>query len=178
MKRVILTLFTFVLACAPSAAALAGTQAFDAQMKPVAKSYLVIQAALASDSMEGVKAAATDLAEAAKNPILLDPKTVSGEHAKHYVGLAGKIVAAAEAVAKAEDIAAAREAFKILSRPLAMWAGMSKPEGIYVIFCSMAKGSWLQSEAAIRNPYYGAKMLACGEVINSAPEAKPAPKRK
>ncbi len=58
-----------------------------------------------------------------------------------------------------------RAAFKELSRPLAMWVTMSKPAGINVVFCSMAKGSWLQTDKQIANPYYGAKMLRCGEVV-------------
>ena len=45
-----------------------------------------------------------------------------------------------------------REAFKELSRPLAMWATMSKPAGLNVVFCSMAKGSWLQRDKTDRQP--------------------------
>ena len=45
---------------------------------------------------------------------------------------------------------------------MAMWATMSKPAGVNVVFCSMAKASWLQTDKKIRNPYYGKKMLTCG----------------
>ena len=42
---------------------------------------------------------------------------------------------------------------------------MAKPKGVYVVFCSMAKGSWLQTGKEIRNPYDGKKMLTCGEIV-------------
>ena len=66
----------------------------------------------------------------------------------------------------------ARDAFKELSRPMAMWVTMSKPAGVNVVFCSMAKGSWLQTDAKIRNPYYGAKMLSCGQIIGGTHKGK------
>ena len=76
-----------------------------------------------------------------------------------------KIKAAAVKLSGAKAIDKQRAAFKELSRPLAMWVTMSKPAGLNVVYCSMAKGSWLQSEKTIANPYYGAKMLRCGEVV-------------
>ena len=87
----------------------------------------------------------------------------SGEH---YKGVTGKLGVAAAGVGKARTIEQAREAMKELSKPMAMWASMSKPAGIDVVFCSMAKGSWLQRDDKIRNPYYGAKMLKCGEIVS------------
>ena len=45
-------------------------------------------------------------------------------------------------------------------------ATMSKVADVNVVFCSMAKGSWLQKEKVIANPYYGSKMLRCGEIIS------------
>ena len=39
---------------------------------------------------------------------------------------------------------------------------------VYVEFCPMADGDkgayWASSEKEIRNPYYGASMLTCGEI--------------
>ncbi|MCA8998710.1 MAG: efflux RND transporter periplasmic adaptor subunit [Planctomycetaceae bacterium] len=39
-------------------------------------------------------------------------------------------------------------------------------------FCPMVKqgeGDWLQSEAELRNPYYGSEMLRCGELVGTIP---------
>jgi hypothetical protein len=74
-------------------------------------------------------------------------------------------------MAAAKDIESIRAAFADLSKPMVMWASMSKPSGINVIYCSMKPGSWLQKGAEIHNPYYGAAMPTCGEII-SGPDAK------
>lgn len=146
----------------PGAAMAEGTDAFDKGMEPILKSYLAIQGALAGDSIKGVHAAAKRIAADVKE---LDANSVTGEHAMHYKDLPTKLGRAAAAVAAATDIAAARAAFKELSKPMAMWGTMSKPKGVVVMFCSMAKGSWLQKKGDTRNPYYGSKMLGCGEVV-------------
>lgn len=149
--------------------AVAGSEKFDAAMNPIVDQYLKIHAALAGDKTAGVGKAAKAIVGLSKK---LNARSVQGEHAKHYAMLPQKLKAAAGKLAKASKIDAAREAFKELSRPLAMWVSMSKPAGINVMFCSMAKGSWLQKDASIRNPYYGAKMLSCGEVVGGAAKGK------
>jgi Cu(I)/Ag(I) efflux system membrane fusion protein len=157
------TIAITALALALAGTARADTAAFDAQIKPLYLEYQKIHRALAADSDRGIAAAAKKIARLAGK---LDPAVVSGKHAGHYKGLPQKIKAAATKLGRAKGIAAKREAFKALSRPLAMWASMSKPEGINVVFCSMARGSWLQSERTIANPYYGAQMPRCGEVVS------------
>ena len=144
------------------AAAHADTAKFDAAMQPLLTPYFKIHAALAGDTDKGVAKAAKKIARLAGK---VNPKSVDGMHAAHYKALPGKIKAAASTLAKAKGIAAQREAFKDLSKPLAMWVSMSKPAGVNVVFCSMAKGSWLQKDKTIANPFYGAKMLRCGEII-------------
>ncbi|MBW2735711.1 MAG: DUF3347 domain-containing protein [Deltaproteobacteria bacterium] len=139
------------------------TAAFDKAMGPVFSHYEGIQKALAADSTKGVARAAQKIAKIAAK---LKPEGVTGKHAAHYKHLPTKIKTAAKDLAKASDLAAQRKAFMALSRPLAMWATMSKPPGINVVFCSMAKGSWLQRDKSIANPYYGSKMLRCGEVVS------------
>jgi hypothetical protein len=37
-------------------------------------------------------------------------------------------------------------------------------EPVYKQFCPMKKASWLSSQPAIKNPYYGNAMLTCGKV--------------
>ncbi len=65
-----------------------------------------------------------------------------------------------------------RKAFNDLSKPLAMWATMVKPVVINVAYCSMKPGSWLQKGEVIRNPYYGASMLKCGEIVSEGASEK------
>ena len=150
-----------------------GAHLFDKGMQPILASYLKIQAALAGDTMKGVQPASQAIAKEAKR---LDGTSVTGEHAAHYAKLPQKLQAAATALAAEASIDRAREAFKELSKPMALWGSMSKPAGIDVVFCSMAKGSWLQKSGAVRNPYHGASMLACGEVVGGADHATKAMK--
>jgi len=136
---------------------------FDTQMMEIYAQYRVIHQALAADRGTSVKESGLKIATLAKD---LDVSKVSAEHAAHFKGLPEKISAAAEGLAKATDLAAQRDAFRALSKPMAMWASMDQESGLNVVFCSMAKGSWLQDDASIKNPYMGSKMLGCGEVVS------------
>ena len=69
-----------------------------------------------------------------------------------------------------KDIEKQRASFEVISDALIDLLQLIKPKGIetYNQFCPMAfndKGaSWLSSADSIMNPYYGKKMLHCGEV--------------
>ena len=158
-----------VALCSDSHAASSGTATFDRSMKPLLAQYMRIHDALASDKLSGVAAACKRIAKLATK---VKPESVKGQHRAHYASLPKKIRAAAKKLAGAKSLATARDAFKELSRPMAMWVTMSKPAGVNVVFCSMAKGSWLQTDAKIRNPYYGAKMLSCGQIIGGTHKGK------
>lgn len=145
------------------------TAAFDRAMHPIVTEYLKIQRALAADEMTGVKAAARAIAQAAAK---LGKVKVTGEHAEHYRGIPDKLAKAAASLASAESLDTARERMKALSRPTALWATLSKPKDLDVVFCSMAKGSWVQRPGPIRNPYYGASMLECGEIVQAHDDKK------
>lgn len=156
------TLLVAAVVVTPTLALAGANSGFDQGMQPILQSYLEIHDALASDKTAGIQAAARAIATASK---ALDAKSVTGEHAEHYEHLPMKLEKAAQKLAAAEGIDSSREAFKELSRPMAMWGTMAKPEGVVVVFCSMAKGSWLQKKGDVRNPYYGARMLGCGEIV-------------
>lgn len=143
----------------------ASTTAFDKGMQSILKDYLKVQKSLAADSTTGVQSAAASIAaQAAK----LDASTVTGEHATHYKSVPGKLRLAAGNLAKAKNIEAARKVMKELSKPMAMWGTMSKPAGVDVVFCPMAKASWLQPAGDVKNPYHGSSMLSCGELVGGA----------
>jgi Cu(I)/Ag(I) efflux system membrane fusion protein len=40
-------------------------------------------------------------------------------------------------------------------------------QSLHVAWCPMAKGRWLQKDKVIANPYFGAKMLRCGDIIGT-----------
>lgn len=118
-------------------------------MKAIVGSYLEIQAKLAADKTDGVKAAAEAIGQQAER--MGEPGVAMAKSAK--------------AVADAADLKAARVAFGDLSDAV---IAAGKAEGwkdtpeVKVAYCPMVKKSWVQKEADIRNPYYGTAMLTCG----------------
>ncbi len=65
------------------------------------------------------------------------------------------------------DIDHQREHFKILSKDVTDMVGITGTKNtLYQLFCPMYDGgsAWLSRSKEIKNPYYGSKMLDCGEV--------------
>jgi Cu(I)/Ag(I) efflux system membrane fusion protein len=138
-----------VTACAPAPATDKTPKAGSEMSRGVIDPYLKIQAALADDSMDGVKANAGNIATAA---------TALGAPAM-------KIDTAAVQLASATEIEDAREKFGALSEALdAYMTGLhlKAPAGVKVAFCPMVQKPWLQADATINNPYYGKSMQTCG----------------
>jgi Cu(I)/Ag(I) efflux system membrane fusion protein len=136
---------------------------FDRAMEPILAEYLKIHGALAVDTTKGIERAAEAIAKAAQE---LEPEQIAGEHAEQYRHIPHEIAVACEKLRTAKGIEATREAFKELSKPLSTWVAMAKPEGASVMYCSMAKASWVQRGSAVANPYYGAEMSSCGEHVD------------
>ena len=66
------------------------------------------------------------------------------------------------AIAKAENLAAARKEFERLSaRAISLAHGR---EGYYTVNCPMLKKDWLQTAGRIANPYAGGTMPECGKI--------------
>jgi protein SCO1/2 len=112
---------------------------------------LAIHAALAHDTMVGVSLQAKALRDAAT--------------AAHLPALA----AAAAELGRRATLDDARRAFGELGDQLAAYAKAHadvRAAGIRVAYCPMVRKSWLQKDGPVQNPYYGARMLACGELTN------------
>lgn len=77
------------------------------------------------------------------------------------------------ALVNAKDITAVRNSFVALSEQMVMLVKTFQPieKSIYVQHCPMANqdngADWLSTEKAIKNPYFGASMLKCGEVTET-----------
>lgn len=139
---------------APIAPASATTpQIKDDMLNALYQQYAVLTTALVESDMAKAKIAA--------NAIETGAKELKGAEAAGSA--AGKIAAA-------KDIAAQRVAYADLSNHLISMvkrSGMSGGE-LYIDFCPMAMndkgGYWISGIKEIRNPYFGDKMLKCGEV--------------
>ena len=107
-------------------------------------SYIASQVALAADSYEDARAALEQLA----------------------ADSSGELQTLALAAAAAEDIEGIRSAFVPLSDAV---AAATLPEGHSLAFCPMANNfqgaNWVQKGEDINNPYFGASMLTCGEIV-------------
>ncbi len=79
------------------------------------------------------------------------------------------IIKDAAKIASTKDLKKQREYFSGFSDQMFEMAKSTKltKEPVYKQYCPMAKGSWLSSSSAIKNPYYGSAMLTCGKVVET-----------
>ncbi|HKR04578.1 MAG TPA: DUF3347 domain-containing protein [Bacteroidia bacterium] len=89
-----------------------------------------------------------------------------------FIPVKEKLDKDAEHIQGSSDIEHMRERFVSFSEN--MWAvvksfnaGSGKP--IYWVHCPMYKkgANWMSSEAPVKNPYYGKKMLTCGKITET-----------
>jgi hypothetical protein len=120
--------------------------------------YYAIQKSLVSDSMNGVAAAAAEIAKIGKQASTTQQ--------------AGKpeLLALSECAAKfsAADLKAGRAVFGDLSDKIIAFikASNSAKNPPYQYYCPMVKKNWLQPDkGGARNPYYGSSMPTCGELV-------------
>ena len=117
------------------------------EAQPLYPKYDDVRQALVKQSLPDTKARAKELAEAARADDL------------------DTIATRAEAVSKTTGIEAARHAFAELSEAMIAYRNESKEEPKPVVmYCSMARHSWLQPKGPISNPYLDASMTTCGEI--------------
>jgi hypothetical protein len=130
----------------------ASPKVFMEPVQSVYDNYITVQGALVQDSLKGVSTAATAMA-----------KAIQGDSMKM---LSPKLAQQAETLARAKDLAAARDAFKSLSDSLISYLKEQKVsgEGYFIVYCPMAKASWLQTGKTILNPYMGTSMVHCGQI--------------
>jgi hypothetical protein len=140
-------------ACAPGTT---GTPKAGSQMPAsIVEPYLKIQEALAGDSLDGVRAAAGEMATAG---------TALGAPAMKVYTAALSLSGAAQA--PEPDIKEVRARFGVLSDALVTYMkgeNLSAPEGVRTAYCPMAEKPWLQRSGTISNPYYGKEMPSCGD---------------
>jgi hypothetical protein len=154
MGRVgLMALLATTAACAPTAG---NTPRPGTSMRAsIIDPYLKIHDALADDRVDGIKAAAGEIATAA---------TALGAPAMKIDTSALQLSAAAEA--EPPDMKDVREKFGTLSDALVTYMkglNVPAPEGVRTAYCPMAQKPWLQKGDTISNPYYGKEMPTCGD---------------
>jgi protein SCO1 len=120
---------------------------------PLLEPAIAIHTALAHDTMVGVVAEAKMLREAAA---ALGPNGAA-------------IATAAADLEKQTTIAEARRAFGTMSDALVAYVragNVTLGGGVRIAYCPMLRKPWIQKDGPVENPYYGSRMLACGELTN------------
>ena len=140
---------------------------FQKQLNNLFDSYITLKESLVNDSPKESKTAASKILDNLK---LVDMKLLSSNEAhKHWMLLEKEIKQSSLAISNSKNIDEQRNHFRHLSSHLIKSLklfGINKK--VFVEFCPMAnnnKGAfWLSTKEKISNPYYGQKMLTCGEI--------------
>lgn len=145
------------------------TDMLDAKLNGVFENYFLLKDELVKT--DGVTAAAkakllvTSLSEVKMGELSKDVHKV-------WMKVMKNVMADAKGIAATQDVKAQRVLFVSLSKKMYDLVKVAKFQTpVYYQFCPMAnegKGAnWLSKENAVKNPYYGTKMLKCGEVVET-----------
>lgn len=145
-----------------------GKSTSDASVQKIIDPYLALKNALTKDDNKSAKAAAKKLEVAIKS---VDPKNLSADKAKIFTEYKEDMAEHAEHISDA-PLDHQREHFKMLSEGMyEIVKEFGTTKTLYKDRCPMfddKKGAiWLSETKEIRNPYYGAEMIGCGELEES-----------
>ena len=136
-------------------------------IKELVRHYLVLKNALTNDNGKEAAAAGKAIVE---NLNSLDATRIPDEQKKVFTDVAADAIEHAGHIGdNAGKIEHQREHFAMLSRDINDLVKTFDPgQKLYEDFCPMFnnnKGAiWLSETKEIKNPYYGSKMLTCGEL--------------
>jgi len=152
-------------------------EAFRSQLGRVFDAYVALQEALAADDFQRARQAAEATRQALTD---VQMKLLAGGAHEAWMKQRPDLDKAIAEMTKAADLQSLRAGFALLSEslPVAIRAfGLHPPRSVYQLKCPMAFGgrgaTWLQSDRDTRNPYFGAAMLKCGDVVDTIQPAKP-----
>ena len=138
-------------------------------LKPVLDAYYAVKDALVSSDGNAASLKASSLVKAMKAVDM--GKLATGQHNVWMKVMAG-LESDASDMAKTKDVAIQRDHFSSLSENMYKLIKSAKPsQTVYYQHCPMAKegkgANWLSQVSAIKNPYYGAQMLNCGQTTET-----------
>lgn len=139
--------------------------AIKSQMSHLFTDYLAIKDALVAGSVSQAQTAGSSMAADVQSLKLI---SLDAAQKKFITDQLDLIREDAEHIGKTTELAHQRHHFTSLSTEVYPLIKAFKPAAakVYYQYCPMAnagKGAyWLSSTAAIKNPFYGSKMLGCG----------------
>ncbi len=131
--------------------------------------YEALWKTLADDSSEGLAEHAEGIREAAdriaEDFSLAKAGLKAEADAEEAEAFFSDLAKTALYLGSATDLDIAREAFYEISKTMVRLNEYRDGEQLKVVYCAMAKKSWLQRQAEIVNPYHGKSMTGCGEIV-------------
>mgnify|MGYP002778943258 FL=1 len=167
MKKITLSLLLF---CVSAFVQHVSAQA-EASFDKILSAYYDIKNALVNDDGKTAASKAAGLEEALGQPPA-GQLTAAQQSAWKEHGSAAR--ATAQSISQTTDVEKQRGHLAGLSEHLLTMAkavGMNQSD-IYQQYCPMKKAYWLSETQAVKNPYYGKKMLACGKTTATLPANK------
>ena len=135
-------------------------------LKPLYQEYLNLKDALAADNLANAKKAGIAMQKSLSK---VDMSLFSGDSHEIWMKHHNNLKTALQSAPNFKTIEEVRKAFQPISETMIALTNSFKPFGqtLYVQHCPMAdnnKGAnWISQFEEIKNPYFGAKMLNCGE---------------
>ena len=139
---------------------------FKVQLTRVVKAYLELKEALV-DTDAKKASASSEMVETAMGNVKME--VLKGDAHLMWMDLTKPINKAIDEIKKSSDVEVQRLAFADLSDGIYNAIKMFNVSGLNINyqFCPMAKNNagayWLSLDTEIRNPYFGDKMMKCGE---------------
>lgn len=147
---------------APNAAK--DSKADNPEAKRVLADYMLLKDALVETDEKAAAEAGKKLESTLKD---LNLDSFNSDQQKELKEIIESATEHAEHISRS-DIAHQREHFQMLSQDVTDMVAITGTENtLYQQFCPMYGddgGAWLSMENNIRNPYFGSKMMTCGEV--------------
>ncbi|HEY4107871.1 DUF3347 domain-containing protein [Puia sp.] len=135
-------------------------------LAPVLTDYYNIKDALVAGDAKAAAEKAAGLVTALSS---VNMSAIPTKDHMAFMSLQDKLALDARHISESTDLSRQREHFAALSANMAALAKKAtlSVQPVYQEYCPMKKSSWLSSDTAIKNPYYGSSMLTCGKVTGT-----------
>jgi hypothetical protein len=133
----------------------------------ILQDYLVVKDALVASKIDVATVGAKKLSKSIQS---LDANSLSSEEKNTFTKQKSNLLKLSDGIATANDIEKQRSTFAELS--VILWPivkGSAKSDQtLFYDYCPMKKMYWISADEAIKNPYYGSKMLTCGSIAEKS----------
>ncbi|MBE0423580.1 MAG: efflux RND transporter periplasmic adaptor subunit [Lutibacter sp.] len=144
-------------------------------LKPIYQEYLNLKDGLAADNLANAKKAGIAMQKALSN---INMSLFTGDSHEIWMKHENNLKLALQPAPNFKSIEEMRKAFQSISDAMIALTNSFKPFGetLYIQHCPMAdnnKGAnWISQFEEIKNPYFGASMLKCGETTTIIKQKK------